>query len=265
MEFLTVYATAGLVIWGLVTALWLLSVALRDTSIIDPFWGTGFVVTAWVYFLATPHEASIRPWLITILVTVWGLRLSLYLLYRNWGKGEDFRYQEFRREGGESWWWVSYFKVFILQGVLVWIISIPLLTANYFSIGTPTLSFFDYIGVLVWAVGFYFEAAGDLQLTLFKRNPENKGKLLTTGVWRYTRHPNYFGDAAQWWGYYLIALAVGGWWTVYSPILMTFFLIRVSGVALLEKSLANKKPGYKEYIEATNAFIPWFPRKKNTL
>ena len=264
MGFLEIYLAAGLVILVVMTVLWILSLILRDASIVDPFWGTGFVIVTWVYFAYTPGESSFRPWLISVLVTVWGLRLSLYLLYRNWGKGEDYRYQEFRQQGGQAWWWKSYFKVFVLQGLIMWIISIPLLAAQYYSTGVGGLTIIDYLGIVVWAIGFYFEAAGDLQLTRFKQNPANKGKLLTTGVWRYTRHPNYFGDAAQWWGFYLIALAAGGWWTIYSPILMTFFLLRVSGVALLEKSLAGSKPGYREYIETTNAFFPWFPKQKGT-
>jgi steroid 5-alpha reductase family enzyme len=123
------------------------------------------------------------------------------------------------------------------------------------------LTVMDYLGVILWLIGFYFESMGDLQLARFKSDPANKGKLMTTGVWKYTRHPNYFGDSAQWWGYYLIAVAAGGWWTIFSPVLMTLLLIRVSGVALLEKTLSTR-PGYQEYMERTNAFIPWFPRKK---
>jgi steroid 5-alpha reductase family enzyme len=120
----------------------------------------------------------------------------------------------------------------------------------------------DYVAIALWAIGFFFEAVGDAQLSRFKSNPENKGKVLQSGVWRYTRHPNYFGDSAQWWAFYLIAAAAGGWWTIFSPILMTLLLVRVSGVALLEKSLKDKKPGYAEYMERTNAFIPWFPKRE---
>jgi len=143
--------------------------------------------------------------------------------------------------------------------VLLWIISVPLLAAQYRAL-PDRLTPLDFLGLAVWLIGFYFESAGDYQLSRFKSRPENKGKVLDSGVWRYTRHPNYFGDSAQWWGYYLIAAAAGGWWTVYSPVLMTLFLLRVSGVALLEKSMETR-PGYKEYIERTSAFIPWLPRK----
>jgi len=261
MTFLEIYGMVALIILGFMTAIWLLSLALRDSSIVDIVWGTGFVVAGWAYFALTPDGFPARKWLISILVTIWGLRLSLHILARNWGKGEDFRYRKWREEAGGKWWWRSFFKVFLLQGVLMWIISAPLLAAQI-SATPDRLTLLDFVALLVWAVGFFFEAVGDWQLNRFKANPANKGKLLTSGVWRYTRHPNYFGDAAQWWGYYLIAAAAsGGFWTIFSPVIMTFLLVRVSGVALLEKTMGETKPGYKEYIETTNAFIPWFPRQ----
>ena len=190
-----------------------------------------------------------------------GLRLSLYILRRNWGKPEDFRYQKWREESGKRWWWKSLFQVFLLQGLLMWLISTPLLAAHR-SAAPDHLTFLDITGLVLWSVGFFFEAVGDFQLSRFRGNPANKGKVLDSGVWRYTRHPNYFGDSAQWWGYYLIAAAAGGWWTVFSPIMMTLLLLRVSGVALLEKTLETR-PGYREYAQRTSAFIPWFPRKKS--
>ncbi len=261
MTFLEVYFVGLAVILGLMTLLWLLSLALKDSSIVDPFWGTGFVVANWVYFALTPDGYPGRKWLISILVTVWGLRLSIYLLRRNWGKGEDYRYQEMRQKAGDRWWWQSYFQVFVLQGILLWIISAPLLAANYAA--TPArLTLLDYLAVVVWAIGFFFEAVGDLQMARFKADPANEGQVLDEGVWRYTRHPNYFGDATQWWAYYLVAAASsGGFWTIFGPIIMTILLLRISGVTLLEKSLKNTKPGYKEYVERTSAFIPWFPKE----
>lgn len=243
---------------GLMTVLWLVSLALRNSSIVDIFWGAGFVVLGWFYFLLAPQDLPARKLLSAVLVTVWGLRLSLYIFTRNRGKGEDFRYVAMRQAAGAGWWWQSYFKVFVLQGVLMWLISAPLLAAQ---IGAPPrLTILDSLGVLVWAIGFFFEAAGDWQLARFKADPANKGRVMNRGVWRYTRHPNYFGDAAQWWGFFLIALAAGGWMTVFSPILMTFLLVRVSGKALLEKSMAQR-PGYQEYIGSTSGFVPWFPRQ----
>jgi steroid 5-alpha reductase family enzyme len=261
MEFISIFLVLGLVILGFMTLLWLVSLMLKNSSIVDIFWGTGFVIVTWAAFLLTPDGYGSRRWLLCVLVTIWGLRLSLHILVRNWGKSEDFRYQVWRKESGAAWWWRSFFKVFFLQGIILWIVSTPLLAAQI-SAQPDRLTWVDYAAIPVWLIGFFFEAVGDFQLARFKANPANKGKLLQSGAWRYTRHPNYFGDAAQWWAYYLIALAAGGWWTIFSPILMTTLLMRVSGVTLLEKTLKEEKPGYKEYVETTSEFIPWFPRKK---
>ena len=262
MGFLEIYGLGALVIVALMTLLWLASLVLRNSSIVDIFWGPGFVVANWVYFALTPDGFAGRKWLIGILVTMWGLRLGSYILWRNWGKEEDFRYRKWREETRGRWWWQSFFKVFLLQGLLLWVISAPLLAAQRGA--TPArLGVLDFVAIAVWVIGFFFEALGDLQMARFRGNPANKGQVLDTGVWRYTRHPNYFGDATQWWAYYLIAAATpGGWWTIFSPLLMTALLLRVSGVALLEKTLQETKPQYREYIETTSPFIPWFPRQR---
>lgn len=261
MNFLTTYLILFAVTIGLMTLLWLLSLLLKNSSIVDIFWGTGFVIFAWVAFFLTPDGFLARKLLLTILVTIWGLRLSIYILVRNWGKPEDFRYQAWRNEHGKKWWWYSFFQVFLLQGVLLTVIAAPLLAAQISP--TPArLGVLDLIAIPLWAIGFFFESVGDWQLKRFKGDPANKGKVLDRGVWRYTRHPNYFGDSTQWWAYYLIAASAGGWWTIFSPILMTILLLRVSGVKLLEKTL-DTRPGYKEYSERTSEFIPWFPKKKS--
>jgi steroid 5-alpha reductase family enzyme len=260
MTFLEIYGFAFLIIFGMMTLLWLLSLLRKNASIVDIFWGAGFVISGWVYFALTPDGFLLRKLLIATLTTIWGLRLSIHILIRNWGKPEDFRYQVWRKESGKIWWWKSFFQVFLLQGLLMWVISIPLL-ASQFRSSPDRLVFVDFIGIAVWFIGFLFEAVGDFQLARFKANPANKGRVMDRGVWRLTRHPNYFGDSAQWWGYYLIAASAGGWWTIFSPVIMTLFLLRVSGVSLLEKTMESR-PGYKEYIESTSAFIPWFPRKK---
>jgi steroid 5-alpha reductase family enzyme len=260
MSFICAYGIGLAITLGIMTILWLVSLSIKNSSIVDIFWGTGFVIVNWIYFVLTPEGFLMRKLLIGVLVTIWGLRLSIYILYRNWGKPEDFRYQKWRREAGNKWWWQSFFRVFFLQGILLWIISIPLLTVQR-GVLPASLTIFDFLGVAIWLVGFYFESMGDFQLTKFKFNPENKGRVMDSGVWYYTRHPNYFGDASQWWGYYIIAAFSGGWWTILSPILMTLLLLRVSGVALLEKTMETR-PGYKEYINRTSAFIPWFPKKK---
>jgi steroid 5-alpha reductase family enzyme len=253
METLNLFLFSGAVILGLMFLLWLLSLVLKNASIVDIFWGTGFVIVAWVCFVWADPGGWLAPLLLS-LVSVWGLRLSIYIFWRNHGKPEDFRYAAWREQYGKIWWWYSFFHVFALQGVLLWLISTPLVavmaskTEAGFGLLVP-------LGVVVWVFGFYFEAAGDWQLAQFKSNPENKGKLMTSGVWKYTRHPNYFGDASQWWGFYLLALAAGAWWTVLSPIMMTYLLMRVSGVAMLEKSM-SKRPGYEEYTKNTPAFFP---------
>lgn len=263
MASLFVYLLAGVVILSLVTLLWLLSLYLGDASIIDIFWGTGYVILNGLYFFLTPQGMLERKILISLLVTLWGLRLSIFLLYRNWRLPEDYRYRNWRQQAGTSWWWRSYFKVFLLQGVLIWILSLPFLIAQ----GSPVpdrLTVLDYAGLMVWGVGFAFETVGDLQLARFRARPENRGKLLTKGLWRYTRHPNYFGDAVQWWGFFLIAASAGGAWTLYSPLLMTTLLLRVSGVRMLERGLKESKPGYEAYQKSTSAFLPWFPRDEGS-
>jgi steroid 5-alpha reductase family enzyme len=260
MGFLQIWLVAGLVVMGMMTALWLLSLWLRNSSIVDIFWGAGFVVVAWLYAALTPEGYAGRKLLACLLVTFWGLRLALYILQRNWGKPEDYRYAAWRRDNGLRWWWISFFQVFLLQGFLMWLISAPLLAAQLRP-APAELTWLDGLAVLVWGIGFLFEAVGDWQLARFKANPANRGRLLTDGVWRYTRHPNYFGDSAQWWGFYLLALAAGGWWTVFSPLLMTFLLLRVSGVRMLEKSLQKTKPGYEDYTRRTSAFFPLPPRR----
>lgn len=260
MSFFEIYIQGLGVVMILMTTLWLISVLIKNASIVDPFWGFAYVlVTIWYYLQTDGYEP--RKLIVLFLVIIWGMRLSVFLGWRNFGKGEDFRYKQFRKDYGEKrYWWVSFFQVFLLQGILAWLISSPLLASQYF-VGNQSLGIVDYVAILFWIVGFMFEAGGDWQMSRFKANPENKGKVLNTGFWRYTRHPNYFGDAAIWWGFGLFAISVGSYLAFLSSILMTFLLIRVSGVALLEKSLKDKKPQYKEYMEKTSAFLPWFPKK----
>jgi steroid 5-alpha reductase family enzyme len=258
---ITGVAFAGLgAILTLLTFVWLLSVKLRDASIADVCWGAGFAVLAWLYFLLSPM--SQRSWLLVTLMTIWGGRLSRHILRRNHGKGEDPRYQAMRASQGEAFWWRSLFTVFWLQGALLWFVALPILVA----VRAPQpagLTPFDAVGVVVFAVGLAFEVVGDYQLARFKADPSNRGRVLDRGLWRYTRHPNYFGDATLWWGVYLIACATpGGWLTLLSPALMSFLLVRVSGLALLEKGLTHSKPAYRDYIARTPAFFPWFPRAR---
>ena len=248
-----------------ILALWRLSVKLKDVSIVDIFWGLGFVIVSWVSLavsFALSQDFAPRRWLLCTLVTVWGFRLAAHLWQRNHGKGEDYRYQSIRKRVGPSFWWSSFFIVFGLQGLLIWLISLPLQVAQ--ADARPfELTWLDYFGLLVWIVGFAFEALGDDQLKRFKANPQNKGKVMDQGLWHYTRHPNYFGDALQWWGLWLIALNTPyGLMTIFSPFLMTLLLLKISGVSLLEKTLTKTKPGYESYMRRTNAFLPWPPKSE---
>ena len=243
------------------TTIWVVSLRLKNAGIVDIFWGPGFALASWVYFALTPDGFLPRKLLIVVLVSLWGLRLGWHIGRRNLSHAEDYRYQEWRKANGAIWWWKSFFQVFVLQGLIMWIISTPLMVAQY-AAEPASLTLFDVLGVLLWLTGFIFESVGDWQLTRFKADSSNKGKVMRTGLWRFTRHPNYFGDAALWWGYFLIALSVnGGFLTIFAPIFMTVMLMRVSGVALLEQNLKKTKPGYADYIASTNAFFPGPPHK----
>ena len=260
MSFTYIYMLNLAAIVTFMTILWLISVLVKNVSIVDLFWGLGFVFSTAVYFALT-KQSGIRGIILFILVSIWGIRLSLYLAWRNIGKGEDFRYREFRRQYGDKYWWISYFQTFLLQGILMWLISAPLLGAM-FAATNPELSILDYAGILIWIIGLIFETGGDWQLAKFKSDPSNKGKVLSAGFWHYTRHPNYFGDAAVWWGYAIICISAGSYLPVLGSLLMTALIIKVSGVALLEKTLKTDKPEYDSYIRQTSSFIPWFPQKK---
>jgi len=255
------FLQASLIIWILVTLLWIWSIVIKNVSIVDIFWGLGFVAVNTLYVFGT-GVLNPRKILILVLVTLWGLRLALHLSIRNIGKGEDFRYRQFRSNyGHDRYWWISYFQTFLLQGFLIMIVSLPLLGISGSS-GPGRLNPLDYLGIIVWLIGFIFEAGGDYQLWRFRRNPENKGNVLDTGFWRYTRHPNYFGDAAVWWAYAIISIAAGGYWQAAGSVVMTLLIIRVSGVAMLEKTLKTSKPQYQDYIRKTSSFFPWFPKAK---
>jgi len=248
---------------ALFTGLWLVSIVLKNASIVDMWWGPGIFLIGLTYFLTT-DGAQNRQRIVLALLGLWALRLAVHIGQRNVGHGEDFRYAKWRRERGPSWWWFSYFKVFLLQAVIAWIVAMPL----YYAMAAPEPVHFtrwDQTGALIFAFGFFFEAIGDEQLRRFKANPANNGRLLNTGLWRYTRHPNYFGEAVMWWGFGAFSIAAGGYLGVVGPAIMTFLLIRVSGVALLEKTLRDTKPGYAEYIATTSSFFPMPPRRRRAV
>jgi steroid 5-alpha reductase family enzyme len=190
-------------------------------------------------------------------VSAWALRLAIYITWRNWGHGEDRRYQVIRARNEPNFWLKSLYLVFALQASMAWVISLPVHAA---IVADGALGVGDAMGAALWLVGFTFEAGGDWQLASFKANPANHGKVMDRGFWRFTRHPNYFGEFCMWWGFYVIAAAVGAWWTFVGPVLMTVLLLRVSGVALLEKDIGDRRPDYAAYIRRTNAFFPGAPK-----
>ncbi len=245
---------------GLATLVWIASLVRRDVSIVDVFWGAGFVVLAWAWRAALGAEHP-RAWLMLALVTVWGARLALHIGRRNHGRGEDPRYAAMRARSPRTFAWTSLVTVFGLQAALLWVIALPI----YAALRRPdplALGPWDFAGAALWAVGFGFEAVGDAQLAAFQRDPANKGRVMDRGLWSWTRHPNYFGEACLWWGLGLIALAVpGSAWALVSPVLVTVLLLRVSGVNLLEQHMASR-PGWKEYAARTSAFVPMPPRRR---
>jgi steroid 5-alpha reductase family enzyme len=237
---------------------WIISVYRKNVAIVDSLWSLMFVLTAGVYAAAAAAPLSRRGLLVLVLVTIWALRLSIYITWRNWGHGEDPRYQAIRARNQPNFAFKSLYLVFLLQALLAWVISLPLLGS---LLSHSDLGPMDIAGSLLWLVGIVFEAGGDWQLARFSADPANKGRVMNRGFWRYTRHPNYFGDFCVWWGLYLMAVGAGAWWSIAGPILMAILLMRVSGVTLLERTIGKRRPGYADYARRTNAFFPWFPKR----
>jgi steroid 5-alpha reductase family enzyme len=253
----TVFWQNGVAVLALLAVLWIASVIKKDVSIVDPWWSMAFLLITTRTMLAT--GVSSGQVLVLVLVAAWALRLWLHLLIRSRGKPEDPRYTAFRKHyGSERYWWISFFQVFVLQGVLATMISLPLqvVEASPHAIGVT-----EVLGGALFLVGFIFEWIADRQLQAFRDDPSRRGQVMDSGLWRYSRHPNYFGEALLWWGFWLCSLAVpSGWLTFPAPALMTFLLLRVSGVKLLDKHLSRTKPAYAEYIRRTPAFVPGRPR-----
>ena len=247
---------SALLVFGFMVVMFLIAQRLKDNSIVDIGWGIGFVLIAFSCFLQS--EQTIAQTIALTLITIWGFRLAGYIYGRNVGNGEDYRYAQWRKDWGKYVVVRAFFQVFMLQGAIMLIVASPL----YVIYSQPLeLSWNVYLAIAVWAFGFYFEAMGDYQMKKFKANPKNKGIVMRQGVWKYTRHPNYFGDATQWWAVFIMAAATDYWYlAAIGPAVMHFFLVKVSGVALLEQKYKGN-PKYADYIASTNAFIPWFPKK----
>lgn len=246
------YSIALIVILGFAVLSWLLSVVKKDVSFVDSLWSLFFLIAALIFALDVP-SISPKGLLVLALVAIWSLRLSIYITARNWGEPEDYRYQTIRANNEPGFAFKSLYIVFGLQGVLAWLVALPLLPA---ITSANTLTPVDLFAVALWLLGFVFEAGGDYQLARFKAREDSKGRVLDTGLWRYTRHPNYFGEFCMWWAFYLFAVASGGWWSIASPLLISFLLLKVSGVAMLEKTISHRRPKYAEYIRRTNTFFP---------
>jgi steroid 5-alpha reductase family enzyme len=235
--------------------LWALSVRISDSSIIDLFWAPAFSVIAWPLII----EGGLTPrgMLLGVLLSVWGVRLAAYLAKRNLGHGEDKRYTAMRKKHGEAWWWRSLFIVFGLQGGLAWLVSWPVRVVAVSA--ASEWQWTDAVATALVVFGIAFEALGDWQLSRFKADPANKGKIMDRGVWRYTRHPNYFGNFVLWWGFGVFGLAAGAWWSLVGPLVMSVLLLKVSGKDLLEQGMRSR-PGYDAYIAKTSGFVPLPPR-----
>lgn len=258
MGFFALYGVALLVVLLMVSVLWAISVPLKDASIIDMFWGPLFVAMAWV-LLAVSDELLLKPYLITLLVTLWGLRLGFHLMARNLGEGEDKRYRLWRERGGPNWWLITYYRIYLFQGGIALVVATPLIAAYYQPEGFSAL---NALGVLIWALGFVYEMLADIQLARFKANPDNRGKIMNQGLWARSRHPNYFGDALQWWGLALIAFSLPTWWALIGPIAMTAVFLGISN-DVLERGMQKRHPAYASYIANTPKFFPRLGRGRN--
>jgi steroid 5-alpha reductase family enzyme len=254
-------ATIGwcaLIAFGYMTSLFVIAMIRKDNSVADIAWGPGFIVLTWSALLMNWSFGATQI-LVACLVTIWGLRLGIRIFRRNRGKGEDPRYEKWRRDWGKHFVLRSYMQVFILQGVILLLNLTPVMIIM--SDAKKALTWPAYVGLAIWCIGFAFEATGDYELDRFLADPANRGTIIDVGLWRYTRHPNYFGESTMWWGIFFIALSVPwGWIGVIGPIVITSMILFVSGIPMTEK-LMEKTPGWDDYKKRTSAFIPWFPRK----
>ena len=252
-------ALAGLpLVLAMMLAIWLDTLSHDDVSLVDRFWGIGFMMLGLFWYLEAGAPAG--AWLPLLVLMVWGARYTTYIIWRNWGKGEDPRYAAMRNYHGDSFRWLSLRNVFLLQGVIMWLVALPLLVA--LRDPAPMGSVLLWLGALLALFGVAYESIADFQLARFLGRPGNAGKVMQRGLWRYSRHPNYFGECLVWWGIWLMAAAAGGWWTIFSPLIMTWALLRFSGVTLLDERLRETREGYRDYMARTNAFIPGKPKSQ---
>ena len=255
------YLLSAVCIFAFMCTMFVIAQLIKNNSIVDIGWGVGFIIVTVVTFFAFGDDRFHQK-LVSYLVIVWALRLSIYIGIRNIGQPEDFRYANWRKEWGSNFLLRSFLQVFMLQGAIMFINVLPVIVVNSDLSVFKSYKVLYPVGVAVWAVGFFFEALGDYQMYMFKSSHHPKGKVMDTGLWKFTRHPNYFGEAVMWWGIFLLAIPSGLWYlSVLAPITITFLLLKVSGVTLLEKKY-DGNDAYTEYKRNTNSFIPWFPKNK---
>jgi steroid 5-alpha reductase family enzyme len=248
--------SAGLLALGVIVALafttWLASLWRRDVSIVDGMWPVFIASAGMLYFALAPRTAAAAPAAVALLV-VWALRLGVHITVRNHGQPEDRRYQKIRANNQPHFEWKSLYIVFGFQALLAWIVALPFMPI---ASGSGPFTPLAGAGLLLALSGIAYETIADWQLERFKRRPDSAGRVLDTGLWRHSRHPNYFGECCVWWGFGLAALGTGAWWALASPLLMTALLLKVSGVSLLERDIGERRPGYERYVRETNAFVP---------
>lgn len=244
------------IIFLYMNVMFILAQMKKDNSIVDIGWGIGFLLVS-VSLMAKTGGGGLTHILFLIMLAIWAIRLASYIFVRNRGTGEDYRYAAWRKEWGKNVVWRAYLQVFMLQGLIMAIVLSP--AYAMFSMTEAEFEVQHMIGFLIWGVGFYFEALGDAQMKKFKADPANKGRVMNSGLWRYTRHPNYFGEAVLWFGLGVFSIHPDHWWLSFiGPLVITFFLLKVSGVAMLERKYEGNTK-YAEYRRTTNAFVPWFP------
>lgn len=257
MAFLAMLGNVAIVIFVYMSVFFGLAMWLKKNDIADTAWGLGFIMLT-IASLPMGRGLTTRKLVVLVLVMLWGLRLAIHITLRNKGRAEDYRYRQWREDWGDQFVWRTFLQVFMLQGLLMLLVSFPIIVVNTYDRGG--FGVLETLGIIIWGIGFLFETVGDYQLSAFKRDPDNEDKLLTSGLWGYTRHPNYFGEVTQWWGIFVIAVsAPHGWIGLVGPATITLLLLRVSGIPMLEKR-SSQKPGWDEYRRRTSAFIPWFPK-----
>ena len=256
MEIVNSSLISLLVIFVFMNLFFLISILLKRNDIADSAWGIGFIVVSIFNLFASNHMQQTKI-ILTALVILWGIRLTSYITLRNWNKNEDYRYKEWKEKWGKNILLKSYLQVFLLQGLFMFLVSLPVTLYNRFDGG---VMFYSFIGLLVWVLGFYFETVGDLQMFFFKKDPKNKGKIMDQGLWQYTRHPNYFGEVSMWWGIWILTLGSTYWYIgIIGPLTISYLILKVSGIPMLEKKYEGNKE-FEKYKSKTSVFIPWFTK-----